>query len=127
MSDPRDIPQAITAALLRGDRIGAIKLLRDAGGGDLRGALAKVQAYAEQMDPGQTARAKPIGHGEVSDRRGAELSDHVSKGMSDSRAGFEAMMNKTRPPTVMPGDAASQQWVWLLLGVIALAAWVFFG
>jgi hypothetical protein len=130
MSNPREIPQAVVAALLRGDKIEAVKLIREATGGDLQGAMAMVQNYAQQVGDAEKQRHRlrtDDGYGEVSSKRGAELSDHLSKGISEGRAGMEAMMNKARPPTVMPGDGATHQWIWLLLGVVALAAWLFFG
>lgn len=130
MSHPQDIPKSVVDALIRGDKIGAVKLIREATGGDLKGAMAMVQTYAQQMGDADKQRQRiraDDGHGEVSSKRGAELSDHLSKGLSESRADMEALMNTTRPPTVMPGDGATHQWVWLLLGVVALAAWVFFG
>jgi hypothetical protein len=130
MSNPREIPQSVVAALLRGDKIGAVKLIREATGGDLKGAMAMVQTYAQQMGDADKQRQRiraDDGHGEVSSKRGAELSDHLSKGISEGRAEIEAFMNKARPPTVMPGDSATHQWVWLLMGVVALAAWFFFG
>ena len=130
MSHPQDIPKSVVDALIRGDKIGAVKLIRETTGGDLKGAMAMVQTYAQQMGDADKQRQRiraDDGHGEVSSKRGAELSDHLSKGLSESRADMEALMNTTRPPTVMPGDGATHQWVWLLLGVVALAAWVFFG
>ena len=130
MSHPQDIPKSVVDALIRGDKIGAVKLIREATGGDLKGAMAMVQTYAQQMGDADKQRQRiraDDGHGEVSSKRGAELSDHLSKGLSESRADMEALMNTTRPPTVMPGDAATHQWVWLLLGIVALAAWFFFG
>lgn len=130
MSHPQDIPKSVVDALIRGDKIGAVKLIREATGGDLKGAMAMVQTYAQQMGDADKQRQRiraDDGHGEVSSKRGAELSDHLSKGLSESRADMEALMNTTRPPTVMPGDGATHQWVWLLLGIVALAAWVFFG
>ena len=130
MSHPQDIPKSVVDALIRGDKIGAVKLIREATGGDLKGAMAMAQTYAQQMGDADKQRQRiraDDGHGEVSSKRGAELSDHLSKGLSESRADMEALMNTTRPPTVRPGDGATHQWVWLLLGVVALAAWVFFG
>lgn len=130
MNNPREIPKSVVEALIRGDKIGAVKLIREATGGDLKGAMAMVQTYAQQMGDADKQRQRiraDDGHGEVSSKRGAELSDHLSKGLSEGRADMEALMNTTRPPTVMPGDGATHQWVWLLLGIVALAAWVFFG
>ncbi len=130
MSNPREMPKAVVEALLRGDKIGAVKLIREATGDDLKGAMAMVQTYAQQVADADKQRQRTRsddGHGEVSSKRGAELSDHLSKGISEGRAERDALMNTTRPPTVMPGDGATHQWVWLLLGVVAFAAWFFFG
>lgn len=130
MSNPREIPQEVVAALMRGDKIGAIKLIREATGGDLKGAMAMIQTYAQQMGDAEKQRQRirtDDGHGEVSSKRGAELSDHLSKGISEGHAERDALLNKTRPPTVSPGDGATYQWVWLLLCVVAIAAWFFFG
>ena len=116
-------------ALLRGDKIGAVKLIREATGGDLKSAMAMVQTYVQQVADAEKQRQRvrtDDGHGEVSSKRGAELSDHLSKGISEGRAEIEALMNKTRPPTVMPGDGATNQWVWLLIGIVAFAGWLFF-
>jgi hypothetical protein len=130
MSNPQEIPKSVVEALLRGDKIGAIKLIREATGGDLKGAMAIIQTYAQQMDAANKQRDRirtDDGHGEVSSKRGAELSDHLSKGLSEGRAERDALMKKTRPPTVMAGDGTSHHWVWLLLGILAIAAWAYFG
>lgn len=130
MSQQQQVPQAVVDALLRGDKIGAIKLIREATGGDLKGAMAMVQTYLQQMGDAEKQRQRirsDDGYGEVSSKRGAELSDHLSKGISDGHAVRDALMNKTRPPTVMPGDGAGRQWILLLVVVVALAAWLFFG
>lgn len=130
MTQPQQVPQAVVDALLRGDKIGAVKLVREATGGDLKSAMAMVQSYLEQAGHAERGRQRSRtddGHGEVSSRRGAELSDHLSKGMSQGRAEVHALMHATRTPTVMEGDGASKQWVWLLVVVVATAAWLFFG
>ena len=130
MSNPREIPKEVGAALMRGDKMGAIKLIREATGGDLKGAMAMIQTYAQQMGETEKQRQRirsDDGHGEVSSKRGAELSDHLSKGLSEGRAERDALMNKARPPTVMAGDGASNHWVWLLVGILAVALWVYFG
>jgi hypothetical protein len=130
MSNPREMPQEVVAALLRGDKIGAVKLIREATGGDLKGAMALIQSYSQQMGDADKQRQRiraDDGHGEVSSKRGAELSDHLSKGLSEGRAEVQAFMNKTRPPTVMPGDGVSLRWLWMLLGALAIVVWLYFG
>jgi hypothetical protein len=129
MSNQREMPQEVVAALLRGDKIGAVKLIREATGGDLKGAMALIQSYSQQTEDADKQRQRiraDDGHGEVSSKRGAELSDHLSKGLSEGRAEVHALMNKTRPPTVMPGDGVSFRWVWLLLGALTIVMWFYF-
>ncbi len=144
MSSQNELPQAVVQALLRGDKIEAIKLLRDATGGDLKSTLDIVQRYMQGQSQGtkQTAQ-RQLTHGtysmgqadrerhsggdqDPSAKRGSELSDHISQGMSKSRADIAAFMSKERPPTVMPGDSGGQQGVWILIVLFAfIALWYF--
>lgn len=129
MSNPREMPQEVVAALLRGDKIGAVKLIREATGGDLKGAMALIQSYSQQMGDAEKQRQRirtDDGHGEVSSKRGAELSDQLSKGLSEGRAEVQAFMNKARPPTVAPGDGETHRWIWMLLAALAVVAWFYF-
>jgi hypothetical protein len=129
MSDPREMPKDVVAALLRGDKIGAVKLIREATGGDLKGAMALIQSYSQQVGDADKQRQRirtDDGHGELSSKRGAELSDHLSKGLSEGRAEAHAFMNKARPPTVMPGDSVSLHWIWMLFGALGIGAWLYF-
>lgn len=118
----QQVPQTVIDALLRGDKMGAIKLLREASGGDLKSAMAMIQNLAERL-PSQQQR-----NGE--DQPGDHSGPHhlgATAAQIASRAETISVMSKSHPPTVMPGDGATNQWVWLLLGVVALAAWFFFG
>lgn len=117
----QQVPQSVIDALLRGDKMGAIKLLRDASGGDLKSAMGMIQNLAMRLPADQQRRG---------DRAGDHSGPHnlgATAAQIASRAETASVMSKSHPPTVMPGDGANHQWVWLLVGVIALAAWFFFG
>ncbi len=108
------VPPSVIAALQRGDKMGAIKLLREASGGDLKSAMAMIQSLAAQ----------------TADQSGDHSGPHhlgATAAQIASRAETISVMSKSHPPTVMPGDGVTHQWVWLLIGIVALAAWFFFG
>ncbi len=122
----QQVPPSVIAALQRGDKMGAIKLLREASGGDLKSAMAMIQNLAVRVAEQQ--------NGGSGDRSGDQSGNHsgphhlgATAAQIASRAETISVMSKSHPPTVMPGDGATHQWVWLLIGVVALAAWVFFG
>lgn len=114
MNTPQQVPQAVLDALQRGDTIGAVKLLREASGGDLKSALALVQKIAAQAQTGEADVARAAKHA------------HEPQSMRESHQRTEAVMHGKRTPTVMPGDGGNRGMVWLLLGVVAAAAWWFF-
>ena len=114
MNTPQQVPQAVLDALQRGDTIGAVKILREASGGDLKSALALVQRIATQTQSGEAAIAKAAKHA------------HEPQSMRESHQRTEAVMHGKRVPTVMPGDGGSHGMVWLLLGIVGVAAWWFF-
>ena len=114
----QQVPQSVIDALRRGDKMGAIKSLREASGGDLKSAMAMIQNLAMQQNGGN------------GDQSGDHSGPHhlgATAAQIASRAETISVMSKSHPPTVMPGDGATHQWAWLLIGVVALAAWVFFG
>jgi len=118
----QQVPQTVIDALLRGDKMGAIKLLREASGGDLKSAMAMIQNLAVRIAEQQ--------QGGTGDQPGDHSGAHhlgATAAQIASRAETLSVMSKSHPPTVMPGDGATHQWVWLLIGVVALAAWFFFG
>ncbi len=117
----QQVPQSVIDALLRGDKMGAIKLLRDASGGDLKSAMAMIQNLATRLPSEQQRNDDRPGDHSGSHHLGATAAQIAS------RAETVSVMSKSHPPTVMPGDGATHQWVWLLIGVVALAAWFFFG
>lgn len=116
----QQVPQTVIDALQRGDKMGAIKLLREASGGDLKSAMAMIQNLAGRVAEQQSGGDQP------GDHSGAHHLGATAAQIA-SRAETISVMSKSHPPTVMPGDGATNQWVWLLIGVVALAAWLFFG
>ena len=118
----QQVPPSVIDALRRGDKMGAIKLLREASGGDLKSAMAMIQNLAVRIAEQQNG-----GNG---DQPGDHSGPHhlgATAAQIASRAETVSVMSKSHPPTVMPGDGATNQWMWLLIGVVALAAWFFFG
>ncbi len=117
----QQVPPSVIAALQRGDKMGAIKLLREASGGDLKSAMAMIQSLAGRMAEQQNGGSDQSGDHSGTHHLGATAAQIAS------RAETISVMSKAHSPTVMPGDGATHQWLWLLIGVVALAAWVFFG
>lgn len=117
----QQVPQTVIDALRRGDKMGAIKLLREASGGDLKSAMAMIQNLATRIAEQQNGGGDQPGDHAGPHHLGATAAQIAS------RAETISVMSKSHPPTVMPGDGATNQWVWLLIGVVALAAWFFFG
>lgn len=116
MNTPQQVPQAVLDALQRGDTIGAVRILREASGGDLKSALALMQKIAAQTQT-QT--------GEAAARQLAKHA-HEPQSMRESHQRTQEVMHGKRTPTVMPGDGGNRGMVWLLLGIVAAAAWWFF-
>lgn len=112
-----DVPQAVIDALLRGDKMEAIKRLREATGGDLKSAMEMVQQVAAQV---QTAK-----------RTGAHSGPHHQEetaGQRENRERTETLLSGHRTPTVMPGDRGGRGPVIVLLAAAAVAAaWLLAG
>ena len=111
-----DVPQAVIDALLRGDKMEAIKLLREATGGDLKSAMEMVQQIAVQV---QAAK-----------RSGAHSGPHLqpeTEGQRENREHTETFLSGQRTPTVMPGDRGGRGLlIWLVIAMALAAAWIFF-
>lgn len=111
------VPQAAIDALLRGDKMEAIKLLREASGGDLRSAMDMVQKIAAQVD--QTRRS------------GAHSGPHhqpETQGQRENRERTETILSHQRTPTVMPGDTGGRGLLlWLLIALGGVGAWILLG
>lgn len=110
------VPQAAIDALLRGDKMEAIKLLREATGGDLKSAMEMVQQVAAQV---QAAK-----------RSGAHSGPHhqpETEGQRENRERTDAFLAGHRTPTVMPGDAGGRGLaIWLIVAVALAGAWFLF-
>lgn len=111
-----DVPQAVIDALLRGDKMEAIKLLREATGGDLKSAMEMVQQVAAQV---QAAK-----------RSGAHSGPHHQEetaGQRENRERTETLLSSQRTPTVMPGDRGGRGLlIWLVIALALAAAWILF-
>ena len=123
MNTSKEVQRAVAEALARGDKIEAIKRLREAGGGDLKGALALVQrmmAEAQATKPNADPDASAAG-------RSAAASSHA---MASTQA-LQAAERKTehllsgakRTPTVMPGDRPGRGVLWLLIVLMGAVVW----
>ena len=109
----------VMQALARGDKIGAVKLVRQAGVGSLREAMQYVEVQAASRAPaaGETARRAIQGAG--TDLHGLQ---------AHARSAAQALQAHTRTPTVVMGETPGQlRWVMIVLGLLALAAWLALG
>lgn len=110
------VPQAVIDALLRGDKMEAIKLLREATGGDLKSAMEMVQQVAAQV--------------QVAKRSGAHSGPHhqpETQGQRENRERTETILSGHRTPTVMPGDRGGLGLVvWVLIAAALAGAWFWF-
>ncbi|TXH66825.1 MAG: hypothetical protein E6Q88_11340 [Lysobacteraceae bacterium] len=116
--DKRDVPQAALDALMRGDKIEAIKLIREATGGDLKGALDMAQRVLMQIQQNQQTL-----------RKGEHAGPHhvsETQGQRENRERTQNILSVKHTPTVMPGDSGGRGVIWLLLiGVAAVVFWLF--
>ena len=105
----------VMQALARGDKLAAVKLVREAGAGSLREAMQYVEAQAVSRNPAMKdglQRAAADLHG---------LQSHA-------RSAAQALHAHNRTPTVVMGEAPGHlRWVMIVLGLLALAAWLAFG
>lgn len=99
----------VMQALARGDKLAAVKLVREAGVGSLREAMQYVDAPAVKEGVQRAA----------ADVHGLQL---------HARSAAQALHAHNRTPTVVMGEAPGQlRWVMIVLGLLALAAWLAFG
>ena len=104
----------VMQALARGDKIAAVKLVREAGIGSLREAMQYVEAQAVSRNP--TTRA-------IDEAKGAmhSVQEHA-------HTAWQALHARKRTPTVVMGEApGSLRWMMIVLFLLALAAWLAFG
>lgn len=117
MNAPREVPQAVIDALLRGDKMTAIKLVREATGDDLKSAMQMVQQIAAQMQAGKAAGTHAGPHHQPE-----------TKGQRESRERSQELMAGRHTPTVMPGDQGGRgASVVFLLALAAATVWFLFG
>lgn len=117
MNAPREVPQAVIDALLRGDKMTAIKLVRELTGDDLKSAMQMVQQIAAQLQTAKTTGSHSGAHHQPE-----------TKGQLENRERSKEFMAGRHTPTVMPGDQGGRGLSWLVLLVLgAFAAWFLFG
>lgn len=116
MNVSREQSQAIFEALMRGDKMTAIKLVREATGNDLKAAMGIVQQIASQIQAtkGQSGGVQHSGPHDTPE----------TSGQRENRARTEAFMAKSHPPTVQPGDRGGMGLaVWLVILACAGFVW----
>jgi hypothetical protein len=116
MNVSREQSQAIFEALMRGDKMTAIKLVREATGNDLKAAMGIVQQIASQIQAtkGQQGGVQHSGPHETPE----------TSGQRENRERTQAFMAKSHPPTVQPGDRGGMGLaVWLVMLVFAGFVW----
>jgi hypothetical protein len=120
--DKQNVPQAAFEALMRGDKLEAIRLVRQASGGDLKGAMDLVQRVAAQAQQSQQSQQQPP-------RAGAHSGPHQvdeTSGQRENRERTQSIMAVRHTPTVMPGDSGGRGPILLLLIVAAIVGiWLF--
>ncbi len=120
MNVSREQSQAIFEALMRGDKMTAIKLVREATGDDLKAAMGIVQQIAAQIQAtkGQATKGQSVGS-----HSGPHHQPETS-GQRENRERTESLMSKSHPPTVMPGDRGGMGLaVWLVILVLIGFVW----
>jgi hypothetical protein len=116
MSRASEVPQAVMQALQRGDRMEAIKLVREATGGDLKSAMEMIQKIAAQVEQARRTGSHSGPH-----------SQPETEGQRENRERTDAFLAGHRTPTVMPGDAGGRGLaVWLIIAVALAGAWFLF-
>lgn len=100
----------VMQALARGDKIGAVKLVREAGVGSLREAMKYVEVQAVSREPAM--------------RQGVQADSGArARARAPLLSGPEA-----RRPTVEMGDAPGQlRWLLVVVFLLGLAGWLLLG
>lgn len=118
MNTSKEVQRAVAEALARGDKVEAIKRLREAGGGDLKGTLALVQ---RMMAEAQATNGGATGTGTAAPPR----AQAATQALQAAERQTEHLLGAKRTPTVMPGDSGGRGALWLLLVLIGAVAWAF--
>ena len=112
--------QKVREALARGDQDGAVALLRGAELPAIRQAIAELRAL-----PADEQRAMKLLLGRVARQAAAGASDVADHAKQLPKLALRA---HRRIPTVEMGEKpGSLRWVMIVLGLLALAAWLAFG
>lgn len=108
--------QRVRSALAQGDQAGAIALLRGAGLPAIRQAIGELRAL-----PAEEQRAIKLLLGQAA-AGAADVAEEAK------RIPRPALRDHPRTPTVEMGERpGSLRWVMIVLGLLALAAWLAFG
>ncbi len=117
-----DLAKQVMQALARGDRTGAAGLLRSAGMPAMRQALNQFKVQAENER--QALRAL----GSSTREAAGNIETQGARVQAQAQAALQALRTHKRPPTVEMGEKpGSLRWVMIVLGLLALAAWLAFG
>ncbi len=115
-----DLAKQVMQALARGDRTGSAGLLRSAGMPAMRQALDQFKAHAES----ERRALKALG----SSTREAADKIETHGVQVQAQDVLQRLRARKRPPTVEMGEKpGSLRWVMIVLGLLALAAWLAFG
>lgn len=117
-----DLAKQVMQALASGDRTRAAGLLRAAGMPAMRQALDQFKAQAEN----ERRALKAAG---TSAREAAgRIETHGARVQEQSQGALQVLRAHRRPPTVEMGEKpGSLRWMMIVLGLLALAAWLAFG
>lgn len=111
----------VMQALARGDKLAAVKLVREAGIGSLREAMQYVDAQAGSCGPAAKEELQRAAQGIANGRDRHGLQAHA-------KSATQALRAHHRTPTVEMGDAPGNlRWVMLVLFLLAVAVWLGFG
>ena len=150
MSAANQLPGQVVAALMRGDRLQAVRLLREASGQGLKETVAAVEAWSAQQ-PGQSptvdvqAIRAALQKGKVIDAirqlreanpamdlRPGKVAGEATRHGTAAQTAADAVRHRsanataTRPPTVAEGDRGGYALVLLVLAAaIAALVWWF--
>lgn len=105
MTAGNPLSMQVLEALARGDKLGAIKLMREAGAPNLRAALQAIEAQASAA-----SQARKLG----------------PPALPNGAPARPAMQPRT--PTVAMGDPPGQlRWLLVVVALLVAAAWIAFG